>query len=140
MGRPASPSGSDYVHEESESLAWDPRRDGVPWTYWLLGLPSMWFTTPNTMRSFKKYAVAAQLGAQGSMDRVDIYPEELARYALLGDDEREELSRALHESKWVDGSAFGQADGAAETLGITLCFFDTQGVDENCDRLGQAFD
>jgi len=136
--RPAS--GSDSVQEESESLAWDPRRDGVPWSCWLLGLPSMWFTTPNTMQKFKQYVVAAQLGAQESVDRIDIYPEELARYALQGDDAREELSRALHESKWVDGSAIGPADDATQTLGITLCFFDTRGVDENCDRLGHRFD
>jgi len=133
LGMPSSPEGS-------ASLVWDPRRHGVPRSYWLLGLPSMWFTTPDAMRSFKKYVVSAQLGAQESMDGIEVYPEELARYALKGDEERKELSQALKESRWVDGSSVGRAktdDG--QTLGITLCFFDRQGVDENCDVPGQPY-
>jgi len=141
--RPAS--GSQSVQEGSESFAWDPRRGGVPWSYRLLGLPSMWFTTPEAMHKFKEYVVAAQLGAQESPFGIDVYPEEIARYALLGDNEREELSRALQQSKWVDGRAVGKADDAKthdakQTLGITLCFFDTRGVDEDCDFLGQPYD
>jgi hypothetical protein len=97
---------------------WDPRKHGVPSRFWLLGLPSMWFTSKESLDKLKDYVGQAQ---KPSADSVGIYPQELAYYALLGIKECEELSFALKESRLFNANTnIVQGD----KLGIDLCFFD----------------
>jgi len=117
------------------STVWDPRVHGVP-PFWLLGLPSVWFTSQEALHNLKQYAVFAQLGSDKNAEDYDLFPAELARYALEGDSNRCELSKALGESKLFDArqQEFVDTSGEiikhpdeAETLGIKVCFFESQG-------------
>jgi len=126
MVMPAAPAGS---------TVWDPRVHGVPRS-WLLGLPSMWITSQEALKSLKQYAVWAQLGSDKNAEDYVLSPAELARYALLGESNRCELSKTLRESKLFDarkqqfvdkhGNAINHV-GDAETLGIAVCFFECLG-------------
>lgn len=103
---------------------WDPRRHGLPFKYRLLGMPSMWFTSRKTLEDLKHFMSVAH---NVSVSR--IFPEEIALFALSGDDERGELRSALSESKMfcAKSRSFTLNDlEKPEALNIDLCFFDTQ--------------
>lgn len=109
----------------SSNEAWDPRCHGVPMQYWLMGLPSMWFTCTETWQKLKLYIDMANPGGRA----VSIYPQEFAYYALSGDDEREELRKAFRDAKLFDGckQCIVTDDlGAAKALNVDLCFFDSK--------------
>lgn len=75
---------------------------------WCLGLPSLWFTSHDGLQELKSKVVEAQMRTNVDPNEMEIYPHELARYALQGDDERLDMSKTL------------------EDLRITLVFYDNK--------------
>jgi len=115
---------------------WDPRKDGVPFKYQWFGLPSMWFTSDTTLRDLYRWIDSAHPTKSISM----IYPQELALYALSGDQHRHFLKEALKEAKLFNGNSrkFVKKDGSApQSLAIELCFFDQQQVKTNYNHPGE---
>ena len=73
---------------------WDPRAHGPPFWYKITGMPSMWFTSQEAHDRLERFVQKANPGYHA----VSIFPEELALYALSGDDERNELQIGV---SWV---------------------------------------
>lgn len=108
----------------ANSGIWDPRTDGLPWRLWLLGLPSMWFTSMEVLDDLKHWidkAIPTKVVA-------DIHPQEIAYYALSGTEQRQTVQHALKCAKLFDGEKrefIERSDGGPpEALNIELCFFD----------------
>lgn len=116
---------------------WDPRTDGLPLKYRVLGLPSMWFTSAEALEDMKLWIDEAKPTARVAQ----IHPEEIAFYALSGDDERRTVQRALLGAKLFDGRTrqFLQRDEGSEPepLNIELCFFDSHLQSEDCPYPGE---
>jgi len=109
-----------------EGGIWDPRRHGIPSKFWLLGMPSMWFTSEHAYKRCKRYIAMVNLGTEHVFR---IYPQELAYYSLTGDDCRNELTQALSEAKKFDPykqSFILDGSGDIESLDIDLCFYDSK--------------
>jgi hypothetical protein len=127
---------ASFMPPRPDGSVWDPREHGVPRRFWLLGLPSMWFTSRAALDKLKDYVGQAQ---KPSAKSVGVYPQELASYALLDDKQRVELSIALKESRLFDANwpDIEQKD----KLNIDLCFFDDRGQhfrrDECCPYPGE---
>jgi len=117
---------------------WDPRKHGIPWRYRFLGLPSMWFTSNEALHDLKYWIDTANPVSRVSQ----IYPQEIAFYAMLGHDEREHLHTALKSAKLFDGSRrkflpdeTGSRRG--RSLDIELCFFDPKLKRVGCKYAGE---
>lgn len=117
----------EYVQWREMATAmpgWDPRFHGAArWSWWFFGLPAVWFSSEETYKQLTKYIAKADPCSTS----VVIQPQELAFYALSGEDERQELSRALKYTKLFDATTqdFDTVAGAA-ALDIDLCFFDNK--------------
>lgn len=107
---------------------WDPREHGIPLKYKLFGLPSMWFTSNEALHDLKHWIDMANPVSK----TCEIYPQEIAFYAMKGHDEREHIHAALKEAKLFDGRrrrfVSDDSSGArkGKALDIELCFFDTK--------------
>jgi hypothetical protein len=78
--------------------------------WWPVGRPSLWFTSEGALRSLRANVVKAQMGVdrKDESNKMEIYPHELACYALLGEDERLLMAETLKD------------------LGTTLVFYDNK--------------
>jgi hypothetical protein len=78
--------------------------------WWPVGRPSLWFTSEGALRSLRANVVKAQMGVdrKDESNKMEIYPHELACYALLGEDERLLMEETLKD------------------LGTTLVFYDNK--------------
>lgn len=116
---------------------WDPRTDGLPWRYQIMGLPSMWFTSKEAKEDLKYWIDQAS----PNKHVVQIFAQELAYYAVGSDSGRMALQRALKESKLFDGRRREFTDrhkaGKPEALNIELCFFDTSLQNKSCECQGE---
>mmetsp|Transcript_5506 Transcript_5506/g.8559 ORF Transcript_5506/g.8559 Transcript_5506/m.8559 type:complete len:568 (-) Transcript_5506:164-1867(-) len=115
---------------------WDPRRNGTPLSYWFGGMPSMWFTRKEVMQKLKHYIDMANPGKKNG----NFHPQELAYYALSGDEERCELQTALGEAKLFDAytqSLVLEGDNLPQPLEIDLVFFDSKRQHKSFPYSGQ---
>merc|ERR1712210_419381 len=125
-------------------------KDSMSWYYRWFGLPSMWFTSEEAYRDLKLWIDKAH-PVQNSKKRVRrIYPEELALYALHGEEERQIVGEALKHAKLFDGFARrfldrseisgGKLDVAEDRpvcLDIELVFFDRKLQNKHCPMPGE---
>lgn len=116
---------------------WDVRTHGLPWRYKLFGAPSMWFTSTEALEDLMKYIDMAVPTAPVW----EIRPQEIAYYALQGDEERITVQRTLKASKLFDGRTREFVDGSLPgtplQLSIELCFFDQALQNKNCEHRGE---
>lgn len=110
-----------------EKKVWDPRKDGVPLSYRFFGLPSMWFTTDAVLRDLYRWMDTAHPTKNISQ----IYPQEMALFALSGQEERRSLQESLKDAKLFDGKnrmfiTNDAGGGEAQSLGIELFYYDEQ--------------
>lgn len=116
---------------------WDPRTDGLPWRFKLLGLPSMWFTSQEALDDLKHWIDEAIPTSQV----LEIYPQEMAYYALAGGEERGKVQSALKQSKLFDGRRRRfikrAGTGEPEALDIELVFFDASLQNPSCPQPGE---
>lgn len=116
---------------------WDPRTDGLPWRFRVLGLPSMWFTSQDALEDLKHWIDLAVPTSRV----VSIYPQEIAYYTLAGSEERVAVQSALKNSKLFDGRQREFVDrgelGGTETLNVELCFFDEALQNKLCPFPGE---
>lgn len=121
---------------------WDPRNDGVPLRYWLLGLPSMWFTSDQAYCDVLEWIDKANPIHQVR----GFYPEEIALYALRGDEERRVVGQALKHAKLFDGCSrklitrgvtADPHNTEPESLNLEIVFFDRQLQNKNCSKPGE---
>merc|ERR1712151_1174971 len=88
-------------------------------------MPSMWFTSEEALQKLKSYI---EMASPKSKRVSKIYPQELACYALSGDEERAELQRALNHCRLFDGCRqsiiIDDESQSPKTLALDLCFFD----------------
>lgn len=123
----------------TRSQVWDPRQDGVPFKFWWFGLPSMWFTTEVAHRDLFHWMDSAH----PTKHIFQIYPQELALYALSGHEQRAFLKDTLKEAKLFDGKLrkfiTREVDGEEKylNLGIELCFYDGQLQKAHCPFPGE---
>jgi len=120
----------------SSSQAWDPRKDGLPWRYRFFGLPSIWFSSAQALQDLKTWIDLSQPNRRVS----EVYPAELALYALGGETERYRLQAGLKEAKLFNGKTgiFERSeDGSPRSLDIELCFFDSQLQRPDCSFAGE---
>merc|ERR1719491_711157 len=115
----------------------DPRKLGLPIRFKLFGLPSMWFTSEEVLRDLSRWVELVYPSSRVSQ----IYPQELALYALSGEDERLSLQDTLKHAKLFDGKCrnfVGLEQGQEpRSLQIELCYFDCQFKRANCDYIGE---
>lgn len=118
---------------------WDPRVDGMPLRFRLFGLPSMWFTSKQALADLRYWIAMAHPTARVA----EIHPQEIAYYALSGEDERREVQWALKESKLFDGktrslvSRGPWTSSEPESLNIELVFFDSALQNKECSFPGE---
>jgi len=120
----------------SGSQAWDPRKDGLPLRFRVFGLPSIWFSSAQALQDLKAWIDLAIPNRRVS----EVYPAELALYALGGETERYRLQAGLKEAKLFNGKTglFERSeDGSPRSLDIELCFFDSQLQRPDCSFTGE---
>jgi len=81
----------------------DPRKDTMPLYYRWFGLPSMWFTSEEAYRDLKLWIDKAHPVKNPRKSVRRFYPEEVALYALHGEEERQIVGEALKNAKLFDG-------------------------------------
>lgn len=111
-----------------EGQPWNLEKDGVPWKYWLLGLPSMWFTSQAAKDEVERFMRALH-GVKGA--GVKFYPEQLAKLAIVTDHERTLLVNTLKNAAFYDVSKREYHESVK--LGIHLVFYTDTGDYMNFD-------
>lgn len=120
----------------SGSQAWDPRKDGLPLRFRAFGLPSIWFSSAQALHDLTAWIDLSIPDRRIS----EVYPAELAFYALGGETERYRLQAGLKEAKLFNGKTglFERSgDGSLRSLDIELCFFDSQLQRPDCTFTGE---
>jgi len=119
-------SGESYRWEKR---VWDPRRDGTPLRYRLMGMPAMWFTSAEALADLITYVSHARKVSVHS-----VCPQEIALLVLASEDGRREVQHALHHSKLYSAKQHhlveedGYNDGRShfKSLEIELLFYDEE--------------
>lgn len=100
---------------DEDGHVWDVRAKGVPCRFQIFGLPSMWFASETAKQDLLRSVGELHHGIVTS----ELFPEELALYALEGDEkQREDLARNLKEARTEN-----EEGESREALNLELCFF-----------------
>lgn len=113
---------------------WDPRVHGVPRKYALTGLPSMWFTSQETIQDLMNFISYAQ-----KEPVVELKQQEIALLVLSGDESNAEVRHTLTGAKLYNAAkgCFVEDGHGHSSLSIDVVLFDNQHHSNQFDYPGE---